>query len=512
VIDTQVVAQLIADKRLFTENLLQIYDKQRNLVPFIYNKTQAHYHANMSNRDIICKASQLGFTSKIMADFLIDCITIPGTTSIVVAHEEFITGRLLNKARFFYDILPVELKPPIHHKSTHELTWPDLNSTFYIGSSMKYVFARGERIDNFLASEMAFWQNPGKILTPANDRVPLDGRLIIESTPFGEGTLYYDVFKAAEAGTSTFKCQFYPWWWGEDYQLAADSPYALERDQRSPLMELQDDELHLMEKFGITEAQIRWRRMKLASPGAEDFFQEFPEDSESCFYTSTLLYFPKTIVTEWLEGSTPRIFQWPLQDPFLDVWFKPNPSGRYIVSCDPTEGVESPGAITVWNIAAGEKIRHEATALGWWEPPLIADMLKKVGRYYKSKGRHPAMLAVERNSCGIAVLNALVDYPNVYCMPDLITGKPKKKPGWRTDRGSKPHLLSNFRGEMMGEALFTQDRRLATELRRFRRVGPDVESFGAVDLAMAAMIGIAAMTEYQTVKRGYVGAAPGWSW
>jgi len=119
---------------------------------------------------------------------------------------------------------------------------------------------------------------------------------------------------------------------------------------------------------------------------------------------------------------------------------------------------------------------------------------------------------VERNSCGIAVLNALIDYPNVYCMPDLVTGKSKDKPGWRTDRGSKPMLLSKFRECMSSDSLFTQDRRLAIESRRFRRVGPDVESFGAVDLVMAAMIGIVAIPEYQIVKRGFVGSAPGWRW
>jgi len=506
-LDLKLVEALITDKRLFTESLMQIYDKQRNLVPFHYNRTQADYHAHQTYRDVITKAAQLGFTSKIMADFLIDCITRPGTTSIVVAHEEFITQRLLNKAQFFYDVIPDEFKPPLHHRSTYELTWPDLHSVFYIGSARSFVFGRGERIDNFLGSEIAFWPDPEKIMVPVEQRVPLEGRIILESTANGEGNLHHSVFKAARAGSSTYRGHFYPWWWGGDYRLPADSPHCLERDRRSPLMDLSDDELRLMEKHSIDEDQIRWRRMKLASPSGVDFFQEFPEDEETCFYTSTLLYFYESILKEWLEESTPPILRW---EDFLDVWNVPSPNGRYIISADPTEGIQDKGAIIVWNIAAGEKVRMEASASGWWEPPLLADMLKKVGRYYKSLGRHPGMIVVERNGPGIATLADLVDYSNLYCMPNLVTGHPGNRPGWQTNKASKPYLLSNFKGLM--EGIMIQDARLVRELRGFRRVGPDVECFGEDDLAMAAVIGIAAMNEYQHTQKGYVGSAPGWRW
>ena len=132
--DVDTVKKLINDKQYFIENVLQIENKQRERVPFILNPIQQDMLQNIGFRDIYVKPAQVGSTSFHMACFYHDCITKSGTTSVVIAHEEYITQRLLNKVHFFSDTIPSVFPKP-HHQSSYELTWPELHSSFYIGSA-----------------------------------------------------------------------------------------------------------------------------------------------------------------------------------------------------------------------------------------------------------------------------------------------------------------------------------------------------------------------------------------
>jgi hypothetical protein len=269
-----------------------------------------------------------------MVLFLIDSITRPGTTSVVVAHEEFITQRLLAKARFFESLIPKEIKPTLHHSSSYELSWPDINSVFYIGSARSYIFGRGERIDNFLASEIAFWPSPEKIMIPALQSTPPNARVVLESTPFGEGTYFHEQVKLAEEQKSVFKLHFFPWWLNADYQLDEDSTEALPKDRCSPLKDIKPDEQVLIDTHNLTENQLRWRRMKLAEIGA-DFYQEYPEDTETCFISGGNLVFNKDI----LDSLAHQCYKAHEHFENTKVWYPPQPGGWYIVGVDPTVGI-----------------------------------------------------------------------------------------------------------------------------------------------------------------------------
>src|SRR3990167_2129250 len=137
---------LLTDRRLFKETLMGIENKDRYIVPFVLNPIQLDMYNTATGRDVYVKPAQVGFSSDVICDFLIDCITIPGTTAVVISYDEFITGRLLRKAHAFYDIL-LERIPSIDrlvHRSTYEMTFEKLRSSFYISSSRSFTGVRGE--------------------------------------------------------------------------------------------------------------------------------------------------------------------------------------------------------------------------------------------------------------------------------------------------------------------------------------------------------------------------------
>jgi len=450
----------------------------------------------LSGRDIILKASQLGVTSLIMALFLVDCITVPNTTSVVIAHEEFITQRLLAKAKVFEESIPSVLKPKMHHRSAYELAWDEINSTFYIGSARSFVFGRGERIDNALCSEVAFWNNPEKILVPLGERVPLGGRLIIESTPNGEGNYFHSLWLESvsgwETGSTVFKPHFLPWWLSEEYKLSVGE--GLLSDQHSPL-KLSSEEKQLVRKHKLTEEQIRWRRYKLASLGSM-FYQEYPEDDQSCFLAVEQAVFDSDLLNQKLKQCYPPSASY---EGAL-IWQPPVEGAVYIIGADPSIGRVKKAAATVWSMEPAT-LKLCARYSGVVEPQAFADKLKLLGRYYNN-----AKLVVESNNPGVAVLGYLMDYPNLYYHRDITTGTPTRNPGWVTTSQSKSYMIQEFRRLLPD--LHIPDAELIREARNFRYVGLRIESVGEDDIMMSAMLAIAAR-DVVPPKPAFIGIA-GW--
>lgn len=115
VVDTE-LARILGDRIDRISNFLLIEDKEQNLVPFIPNPIQHDMLTSETGRDIYVKPSQVGASSVIIADYLMDCLTREGTVSVIISNEMFITERLLTKAKFYYDTLSERI-PTIDRKS-----------------------------------------------------------------------------------------------------------------------------------------------------------------------------------------------------------------------------------------------------------------------------------------------------------------------------------------------------------------------------------------------------------
>ncbi|GAH82793.1 unnamed protein product, partial [marine sediment metagenome] len=95
----QAMRALFSDRKLTLETLLEIENKQRELVPFNLFPIQEDMLTQSTWRDIYIKPGQVGATSLWVGDFLIDNVTINGTVSVIVSYDEFSAQRLLLKAK-----------------------------------------------------------------------------------------------------------------------------------------------------------------------------------------------------------------------------------------------------------------------------------------------------------------------------------------------------------------------------------------------------------------------------
>lgn len=476
------------------ESLFSIDNKRGIVVPFRWNRMQRHFHTNKGNRNIVLKHRQGGMTSSILNDHLLDCLTVPNTYCATISHEGEATKRLFNRTHFFYDTMD-EPKPKTGADSRTEITFPELHSTAYIGTAGARAFGRGDTIRKALLSELAFYEDPDKIFNAVEDAVPMEGELTIECTPNGEDNLLFDLWTRAREGKSPYKPFFYPWWWTSEYNMPRGCEHALKGDRGE--LTYTAEELELIAKAHLTEAQIRWRRWKISIKQGL-FWQEFPEDEISCFISIGDPVFDASIITRMSN----ECYKGDVHPEGWLYWRKPDPNNLYTVAADSAAG--APGgsysaAVVLdaqWNVVATYQARVE--------PHVFAGILKKMGLCYNT-----AEIAVERNFTGYAVLGHMLEYPKIYMQRDFTTGKITSNRGWWTNEQTRQFMITAAKDHLAQLHIF--DLNLIRQLKGYRWIKHKATPQTFDDLAISLMIAVA-VRKVQGTSRGFQGASKGWSW
>lgn len=511
------ISDIFQDRVKRIEYLLEIEDKQKNLIPMKLKRIQASVIADMTGRDIIVKPSQVGFSSAIIGDWLLDTIINPGTVSVIISHEEFITQRLLLKAQAYYDHLVQKIPsiPEMYHKSSNLKTFPSIHSSFYIGSARSAVFGRGETIHNLFCDEYAFWEEDAieRIMGPASQRVPITGKIVVGSTPNGEGNAFHELYIAAkegiEIGRSVYMSHFYPWFLHEEYTLTSDSKYVLPGDN-TIMLDLTDEEALLVDRSGLTHDQIRWRRRKIAEfeslrRSGESrilFQQEYPEDDISCFLTSGDMAYDGDILNNMAKKcyKTNNI-----HETGAKIWYEPDKDKKYILSCDVGVAKQSETVIVVITIDKDndgrETIRHCASLSGLIMPNAAAKLSKQLGNYYNH-----ALITWDAASQGIAFGDEINSYGNIYYREDLQTGHVGRVPGWLTTPRTKMYMFDQI--TRMLPVTITHDLNLISQLKNMRIINDKLLSVGLDDFHDSFGIALSCRGSVP-VTRGYAGSA-GW--
>jgi hypothetical protein len=475
-------------------SLLKIDNKQGVVIPLVPNRMQRDYLLNKTNRNIVLKHRQGGLSTIVLADMYTDAIVIPNTGCAVVSHETRATQRLLDRVAFFYDNMD-EPKPTLGSDSRSELSFPKLHSSIYIGTAGSRAFGRGDTIRKALLSELAFYEDGAKILNGLEDAVPITGELTIECSPNGEDNIFYEQWSRAREGKSPYKPFFFPWWWSDDYSIPINSPLALPEDIGE--LHFSTEEEDLVTRFHLTEAQIRWRRWKIAEKQGL-FWQEFPEDEISCFITIGDPVFDQFILTTKAQDC----YEGTKHPQGWTYWKQPEPNHRYTISADSSAGAPG-GSYSAFSVLS-DQWEVVATFQARLDPHILAGILKSAGLWYNT-----AEIAVERNFTGYAVLSHLQDYPNIYHQRDFVTGKITSNRGWWTNDQTRQFMMTTAKDHLAMCKIW--DINLIRQLRSYRYIKYKATAQTFDDLAISYMIGVA-VRKVVGVARGFQGASSGWSW
>ncbi len=524
--------ELILNKRKFIETLLVVENKQRQRVPFVYNDIQADVDRTQTGMDIWIKPSQVGFSTERIANRLVDTLTNPGTNTVLVAYEDFITERLLTKVKFFYNHLAglgIPNFPQIHHDSTYEKTFEFLidgklqtTSSIYIASARSKTAGRAETIHHLLLDEHAFYipEATENIIVPAMARIPPGGTVDSFSTPNGEENDFHQWYVDARTGKSIFTAHFYSWFAHKEYVIhLGDSRIKDIPETDKAEFSLTGDEEKLMFANNLNFSQIRWRRwmMKVMESLRRKgdirtlFPQEFPEDDVSCFLSTGDMWYS----SDWIDKLGKTCYDAPYKMDGLNVWYRPEtneagkPTRQYLVVIDPGQAKITQSAIGVLTFNKDELGNIIpvwcARDAGWYEPELTWEKAVKISNYY-----HRAEIVWEANAHGLAISVLGKNRRPIYFRKDIISGIPTMVPGWLTTGSTKPYMMQQV--EKYLPNLICHDIELVRQLRNLRVEDGKLLVIGLDDIFMVLAIGLSVHNP-NPVKRGYQGRT-GWkeSW
>lgn len=427
------------------------------------NPLQERFNRLRRLRNLILKARQQGFSTYILGLFLLACLVEDNTTAVIISHEKKATQKLLARVKFMFQHLPLPVT--MQYDSKDEMTFPETNSSLYIGTAGSRSFGRGDTITHLHCSEFGFWPNADMLWTGLREAVTPDGQIFIESTANGIGNQLYDMWMESKQEGSEFAPFFFAWYMFPQYRATTEAIEPLS------LSEVELIETAKLNGVVLDRFQLQWRRDKLGIRVGQEpsqkrllaFLQEYPSDDRSCFLQSGRPVFE----SKYLKiGCTMKQL--------------PDNGERYVIGGDCAEGkVDGDfNAAYVIKVKTGEQV---AAIHGLWTPAVFARKLYELGKLYNW-----AELGPERNNHGHAVILALqnMNYPNLYLAED-------GNYGWLTTGKSKPIMIDQFEEALREGWIKVSDAGLLDECLTFQyndRGGAEAQKGKHDDRVMAAAI------------------------
>lgn len=423
---------------LIIESLFRIADKDGNDVDFVLNRPQRELDDALTGRDLVPKARQEGVSSYFLARFTAACMMRRNVRAVVISHDLESTQRMLNKVKYFIENIKGP-KPVIQNMSKNEITFPKMNSMFYLGTAGARKFGRGDTITHLHCSEFAFWPNASELMLGLLQAVPMSGEIGIESTGNGLNDYYTRCMRAAK-GESRWTVHFLPWHTFDEYQMDVSD------EETADILGSPDEAMEEDKLIGtLTPRQIAWRRMKLDEINFDlkKFKQEYPMTLDECFQSAGHSVFYKVLYepTElWLDkGANFHVLEG-----------HPNPDFNYVIGADTGGGVEKDSScIEVVCLETMEQVGEYV--YNRIAPDAFADKVAVIGKMFG----YP-LAVVEQNNHGLVTLAYLRDlYPRakIYKEPSTnqtttnIAPKDRRlmKLGYKTTVRTKPLMIGTLR-------------------------------------------------------------------
>ena len=456
--DIAIANRLVSDPRYFIERCFSIVNRDSRRVPFLFNPVQVAYHAKRTGRDIVLKARKEGFSSLLMALSLHACLTRMHTRAVLISHEQESSKRLFAKVKDYLD--HAEFKVNVKNDSASELTFPDTESRFWIGTAGSRSFGRGDDITHAHLSEAAFYPDPS-VITSVQEALTQNATMVIETTANGDGNPFSEMWRKAVDGRSSWKPHFFGWWQDPINEVMGAVPFAPDEDEK-----------RLQEAFNLSWPQLAWRRMKLQEMQDPRLFpQEHPATWQEAFLASGAMLFDWLAIeknersardAKWvghIVDAGNRVEIKPDAKGPLTIYLSPDDRRRYLIVCDSALGVPG-GAFSVADVYDTKSWEQVAQWRGHVDPKEFGNIAMRMGVLYGH-----ALIAVENNYPGNATLQHMAEtgYPHIWDEPE----EHGDELGFKTTEQSKAQYISDGRMAMKDGSLKINSKATINEMRSF---------------------------------------------
>ncbi len=472
--------------------LLKVRSKPGALVPLLANRAQVAFEANHRRESVVLKARQMGLSTWIAGRFLLRTILIPGTVTVHVAHTREAATGLFRIVQRMWENLPDALREGDAKRgrnNTNEMSFPALDSEIRIASAAEPNAGRGLTMTNLHCSEVSRWQgDAAETLAGLRAALAPGGELVLESTPNGAFGCFFNEWQGAPRRGAAR--HFFPWWWERSY-AGVSVPPAEWTEEETALAAL----VLGSQGMPLLPEQIGFRRGLQEQFGAMRV-QEFAEDAVSCFRESGSCFFETASIAERLKEILP---------PLETLWhgalrvYRPVVHGRnYILAADPAGGGPEGdfAAIQIVDCADGVQCAEMQARV---RPRELARRIAELAVVYRG-----ALIAVERNSIGAAVLAYLEDESARAAVPLRVYRGSDGQPGWLTGMASRESMLARLSVLLSTMPRIFRSAPLLEECRSFvQKEGGRTEAAAGAhdDLVMAMAIAQAVRVDGQLQRK-----------
>ena len=426
---------------------------------------------------IVPKYRRGGITSIEQIESYLVAADRPNSWVLSLADTDRKARNIFPTVKLFHDRDPDA--PPLIGAGSESMMRLANGSRFAVGTASGSATARGETYQRIHGSEVPYWC-PGQrnaeemdSVMAALTRAASNGEVSLEGTPNGR-EWFYHLYQDAKRGVV-------PWWpiflrWFDD-PLNVASPGTYEPEEVRDSLEAEEQDL--IERHGLTLAQIAWRR---ATKGElrRLFKQEYPEDDESAFMSSGTCYFDVDKVIA-LSKALRTYERRHVPGGYEVEWEAPEKGVEYVIGCDTSEGIPGcdPCGLGVLRRDTGAQV---ATVHGIFNPPTLAAHVVRVHRRYND-----ALVGIERQNHGHAVLQKVLelglDRPHfhggslyyfkrgtdqVERGADGMAWTRHGRPGWSTDGETRPVMLQQMAAAIEDGSMKVRDADLLSECLSFR--------------------------------------------
>lgn len=434
-------------------NLYWVQDKNNKTVKYRFSELQLRLWKESSGWDIVLKARQQKISTYFVILFLDACLFNDNMNCVTIADCDENMYKLLSKAKFAYEHLPVFIKKlyPLQYSNRDELVFKRRNSRYSIT-----LENRSNTVTMMHFSEVAFMKKDKERIAESMESVPLNNpnvRVVFESIANGVGNEFHTRYFEGKNGESKFKSHFFRWFDDPEYQLKFKAGNAKREFEES----LSAEERVAMGVYSLTLEQMQWRRAKIMgmSGTLEEkrtmFLIKYPENDEDCFASTGNLLFDQTLVGAYMSDKTMQLDPFVkysvglsgrfsiTPDGYLDVYEEPVDGEEYVISGDVSKGINKGdySVLYVFNKRLYKPVAHMRIHCA---PEVFGLYCVYVGLRYNT-----ALIAIEKNDRGHVAIQKCVNmrYVNLY-YDGMERGAKLTEFGFTTTEKSKKSILEQF--------------------------------------------------------------------
>ena len=475
--NAELLKEVIDNPELLIEMTFTIVDKEKSTVPFFLNDVQ-HDFLNLLNekielhrqgkllhlRFLVLKGRQQGFTSVITAYQLANTLIKKNFTGFTLADTaDNVRAIFQDKAKYVYNQLPDILKPTEKYNSKTEMFFENLNSSWRINVASEQV-GRSRTINFFHGSEAAFWNCLiSSTQSSLGEALTKDSIQILESTANG-----FNEFKDLWDSGEWINC-FYEWWRTKEYQDSFESQdiknkFLYDIDHKTDWIW---ERLNWLKyKIKLKDEQLYWYYNKYKNYLNKDLIkQEYPctpeeafLNSGNCVFNSELLMQRKVELQQLYKEKPYKRgyfkFRWNDEESkdyilnssiefeesqlgMIKIYEQPKAHGFYVLGGDTAGDGSDFFAGTMLDNTTGKRV---ATLHAKVDADIYTWQMYCLGMYYNQ-----ALASIEINFNTFPVIELKrLKYPHQYIREeyDSISKKMQEKFGWKTDRNTRPLIIS----------------------------------------------------------------------